>query len=959
LKDFDKAAPLMREAVAFWAATVLAAVAAGAMGWWLHAVRAARLARASADSGAALLDSALASAPIAVGYVGRDLRLVRVNQAFARLAQRPAAAHRGRHLSEALPPPLFQPLAPALRRALDTGVPSLGVSLRLPSPDPASARHFLADVYSVPDPRGERRWAGLTILDVTAEHRSAAERERLVEALRESEARFRALAESGVLGVVVAGPDRIYEANDAFLELVGYSRAEMHAGQLRWAALTTPEEAERHRAAFAALLASGACPPFETEYIRRDWSVISVVIGAALTRREPVEWACFVMDVSERKLAQAERRETEERYRSLFDRNPTPMWVFDHETLRFLDVNQAAVDRYGWSREEFLGMTLRDIRPPSEREALEESFRGPSAGVGYAGRVRHWTRSGAMLEVDLTTQEVPFGGRRARLVLASDVTARVRAEQDVHKFVALVESAGDGIAMATLDGRIFYANAAARRLAGLPADAPPGGVPVLDLWDAESRQRLEWEVLPLVATGRVCGMEGRLRHGDAGEHTDVECSAFGIYDARGERVLAAGFVFRDLTERKRVEEHLRQAQRMEAIGRVAGGVAHEVNNMMTVILGFCTFLAEGLDEADQRARDVGQIARAAERAANVSRQLLAYSRRQLLQPSVLELNGLVTDMEPMIRRLMGEDRDCRMRLAPQLAWVRADRTQLEQVILNLTLNARDAMPTGGSFSIETDLVVLGAEYEHRHPGTSVRPGPYVRLTVTDSGRGIEPAVRAQIFEPFFTTKPVGEGTGLGLSTAYGIVKQSGGYIWVYSEPGLGAAFKVYLPQVEESGQRVAWVEAGTGTPRGLGETVLVVEDEELLRDFACRFLEGAGYRTLVARDGPEAIALLARRAGSVDLVLCDLVMPGMSGRDLAAQLTAADPGLPIVFTSGYTDDEIVRRGLLDPGAPFLQKPFSPDALARIVRDTLDATRARYSLRRVPLSTPPSARDARS
>jgi two-component system cell cycle sensor histidine kinase/response regulator CckA len=419
----------------------------------------------------------------------------------------------------------------------------------------------------------------------------------------------------------------------------------------------------------------------------------------------------------------------------------------------------------------------------------------------------------------------------------------------------------------------------------------------------------------------------------------VECNAFGIRDAQTGRVLAGAFVVRDLTERKRVEEHLRQAQRMEAIGRLAGGVAHEVNNMMTVILGFCTFLAKSLEDADERQEDVAQIARAAERSADVSRQLLAYSRRQLLQPRVLELNSVLLGLESVLRRLMGEDRDVVLRLGSDPGWIKTDRTQLEQVILNLSLNARDAMPQGGRLAIETATTVLDNDYARRHPATLVRPGQYVLLTVSDTGRGMDPETQAQIFDPFFTTKPVGHGTGLGLSMAYGIVKQSGGYIWVYSEPGEGTTFKIYLPQVEQTGEVAAWapVEA---PPRGAGETILVVEDEELVRGFACRFLRSEGYHTRESADGQFALELLQREGEGVDLVLTDAVMPRMGGRELADHIGRLKPALPVLFMSGYTNDEIIRRGLLSPGAPYLQKPFSPEALASKVRQVLDAARGR-------------------
>ncbi|HEU5169764.1 MAG TPA: PAS domain S-box protein [Gemmatimonadales bacterium] len=919
-----------------WVA-LLIAFGAAISGWVLHGVvvRARRRTARDRVPIPTMLESALASTPIGIGYADRELRLVRVNDALARFSGRTPEEHVGRLVRDLLPHPAGALAEPLLRRVFETGEPALGLELQVPAPgQPEATRHYIANLYPVRDPRGDTCWVGASITEVTALRRTQQERERLLEALRESEARFRALSESGVIGVLVADPERILEANDAFLDLIGYSRAEMTAGQIRWSEITPAEYAALDEHAICQLLETGVCPPFEKEYRRKDGRRVPIVIGAAITQHSPLEWACFVIDISERKRAEQELRESEQRYRSLFDRNPSPMWVYDYDTLAILDLNQAAVDHYGWSREEFLRMTIRELRPPGELPTLEAALERRSLGVTLDGRFRHWRKNGERIEVEVSSQEVTVGGTRARLVLALDVTDRVRAEEDVQKFVSLVENSGDFIGMATLDWRLFYLNKAGRELLGLTAESLVGDLLVRDLWDDATRGRVARDVLPRLAAGQSWTFDACLRHLRTGDPIEVECSAFGIRDATTGRVLAGAFVLRDLTERKRVEEHLRQAQRMEAIGRVAGGVAHEVNNMMTVILGFCTFLGRSLPEADPRQEDVEQIARAADRAADVSRQLLAFSRRQLLQPQVLELNTVLTEMESVLRRLMGEDRECAVRLAPQLGWVRTDRAQFEQVIINLALNARDAMPRGGRLALETSTVVLSADYVHRHPGTVIRPGPYVLVSVSDTGRGMDAATQAQIFEPFFTTKPVGHGTGLGLSTAYGIIKQSDGYIWVYSEPGQGSTFRIYLPQVEESGERLSW-SGPQPAPRGVGERVLVVEDEELVRDFACRFLQGEGYATVEANDGESALELIAGEPGAIDLVLSDVVMPRMSGREFAERLSRLRPGLPVLFMSGYTNDEIMRRGLLEPGAPFLAKPFSPETLALKVREVLD------------------------
>ena len=390
---------------------------------------------------------------------------------------------------------------------------------------------------------------------------------------------------------------------------------------------------------------------------------------------------------------------------------------------------------------------------------------------------------------------------------------------------------------------------------------------------------------------------------------------------------------RDITERKQLQQQLIQSQKMEAVGRLAGGIAHDFNNLLTAIFGYTDLLTEELPEGSQARKDVAEIRKAGERAASLTRQLLAFSRQQVLQPIVLSVNALVADVETMLRRLIGADVELRTTLAPDAGNVRADPGQLEQVILNLAVNARDAMPTGGKLTIETQNVELGEMYaEARQP---VVPGAYVMLAVSDTGVGMDAKTQARIFEPFFTTKEAGKGTGLGLATVYGIVKQSGGYIWTYSEPGHGATFKVYLPQVE------APVEATVRPPepgRTLGgtETVLLAEDDELLRPLARGLLEKLGYTVLDAGTAAAALALAHAHGGPIHLLLTDVVMPGESGRQLARRLGEVRPDMRVLYTSGYSDDAIVHHGMLEPGLNYLQKPFTPATLARSVREVLDA-----------------------
>ncbi|HYL20544.1 MAG TPA: ATP-binding protein, partial [Gemmatimonadales bacterium] len=390
---------------------------------------------------------------------------------------------------------------------------------------------------------------------------------------------------------------------------------------------------------------------------------------------------------------------------------------------------------------------------------------------------------------------------------------------------------------------------------------------------------------------------------------------------------------RDVTERRSLERQLLQAQKMEAVGRLAGGVAHDFNNVLTAILGYAGLLLDGLPTLSPLRPDLEEIRKAADRAAGLTRQLLAFSRKQVLEMRALDLNELVADMDKLLRRLLGEDIDVVTNLDRTLGAVRADAAQLEQVVVNLAVNSRDAMPEGGTLMIETRNADLDDSYAGEH--VPVRPGRYVMLAVSDTGTGMSAETMSHVFEPFFTTKEAGKGTGLGLSTVYGIVKQSGGYVWCYSEPGHGTTFKVYLPRVDEPIARLP-IRAVAGPPHG-SETVLVVEDEPGLRALTRRVLEKHGYTVLEARTADAASALVRDHAGPIHLLLADVVLPGASGRTLADELLARRADLKVLFMSGYTEDAIVHRGVLAANTAFIHKPFSAEALAAKVREVLDGS----------------------
>ena len=391
----------------------------------------------------------------------------------------------------------------------------------------------------------------------------------------------------------------------------------------------------------------------------------------------------------------------------------------------------------------------------------------------------------------------------------------------------------------------------------------------------------------------------------------------------------------DITDRKQLEEQLRQAQKMEAVGRLAGGIAHDFNNLLMVIQGYADLLTERLADGDPLRRNAEQIQTASQRATSLTRQLLAFSRKQMLAPKVLNVQSVVAEMEKILRRLIGEDIQLETSSAPDLGLIKADRSQIEQVILNLAVNARDAMPEGGRLTIETANVEL--DKASSHPPAVLSPGKYVMLAVTDNGCGMDADTQAHIFEPFFTTKEKGKGTGLGLATVYGIVKQSGGYVWVYSEPGRGTSFKVYLPRIEDE-QTVRGRDRqadARALPRG-SETVLLVEDEKGVRELAREYLELTGYTVIEAEDGHTALELAAMHVGTIHLLMTDVVMPGISGRELAGRVKSLRPDMKVLFMSGYADQAVVHHGILDTDAALLQKPFTMAALAAKLREILSA-----------------------
>ncbi len=511
-------------------------------------------------------------------------------------------------------------------------------------------------------------------------------------------------------------------------------------------------------------------------------------------------------DVTDRKRTEEALRESELHYRLLFANNPLPLWVYDTRTLRFLDVNDAALEKYGYTREEFLSLTIRDIRPESDLPRLEASLTGPRIRFEKPGPAKHRKKDGTLIDVEIVSHDMSSGDTVKRLVLANDIT-----------------------------------------------------------------------------------------------------------------------------DQKQLEDRYRHAQKMEVVGRLAGGIAHDFNNLLTAILGYSQLAMESLGDHPAVA-DLREVRRAGEQAKGLTQQLLAFSRRQIVSPRVLDVNQVLHDMEKMLGRLIGEDVRLVLEPQPGIEAVRIDPGQLEQIIMNLAVNARDAMTGGGTLTVRTAQVVLAADHAHDHP--RIVEGPYVRIEVADTGCGMSPDVQQHLFEPFFTTKDTGKGTGLGLATVYGIVKQSHGYVFASSTVGVGSTFTVYFPAIAvqpdatQVPSRPARAHAGT-------ETILVVEDNDQLRNLATRVLRRAGYTVLTAAGGDEAVRAARAHAGAIHLLFTDVVMPGLSGHAVFDAIATTRPDLKVLYTSGYTNDALADHGVVDV-SHLLLKPYRPAALVERVRESLHA-----------------------
>ena len=637
-----------------------------------------------------------------------------------------------------------------------------------------------------------------------------------------------------------------------------------------------------------------------------------------------------------RERAAAALDETDRRFSLVFRKSPIAIAITRLADGRFLDINDSFVRTTGWSREKAVGRTSTELylwHDPGQREEIAERVRAEGRVPPVEIAIRR--RSGAVVPMLYSVERIELAGEPCLIGMAQDITARKSMEEELRARLQRFLTASPAVLyVLRIEGdrvrQVWISDNLERITGWTPAESRDPGWWYSQVHPEDKERVLEGRARVRDRFGKSKLLEYRFRH-KSGAWIWIRDEQRYQPAEEGEWIEAVG-TWIDISEQKRLEANVLQMQKIETVGMLAGGIAHDFNNLLSVIRGYTEL---GLEEArgdEAQRKNLEEILRASRQAAALTSQLLAFSRKQILQPEILDINDVLRETSKMLERLIGENIELHLLPHPELAQVSADRGQVQQIIMNLAVNARDAMPDGGKLVVETGHAVFDEEYVRGH--FPALPGKYVMLAVSDSGAGMDAATQARIFEPFFTTKEKGKGTGLGLSTVYGIVKQSNGFVWVYSERGRGTTFKVYLPRVE--GRRETPIPE-TGPAEGLGgtEAILVVEDEAPLRELACRILQRKGYSVIPAANGEEALERAASCAGKIDMLVTDMLMPRMGGKELASRMKARFPGIRVLYISGYTDHSIVHRGILDEGVAFLQKPFSMESLARKVRAILD------------------------
>jgi PAS domain S-box-containing protein len=760
------------------------------------------------------------------------------------------------------------------------------------------------------------------------------ERKKAEKALKEREALFRRMFDQSPIGAGMVSLDhRFLMVNEALCRITGYSAEELISRSV--AEVTHPDDVDSD-AVQARRLEAGEIDAYDidTRYLRSDGVAVWIHLNVRLIRDEDGRALYFLPtmeDIAERVRGEEALRQSEERFQQLFDHMAEGVAVYqgvdEGRDFIFVDMNSPGQSISKVLREQVIGRRVTEVFPAVEAMGLLEVLRR----VWRTGQPEHHPLTeyvdGRVAQwMENYVYKLPSG-----LIVAiySDTSETRQAEAERERLMAAIEQAGEVVIITNPDGIIQYVNPAFETVTGYSREEAVGRNPRF-LQSGEQDHAFYTELWHTISSGK--SWQGTLvNKRKEGTLSTVDATISPVSDAGG-RIVSYVAAMRDITAQRLMEDQLRQSQKIETVGQLAGGVAHDFNNMLQVIVSYVEMSLAKVEAGQPLQKYLLEIRRAAQRSAEITGQLLTFARKQTVSPKVLDLNDAVANTQKMIQRLIGEDIDLAWMPGHGLWKVKIDPAQLDQILANLAVNARDAIGGVGRLTIETENVSFDQDYCAAHPGFS--PGAYLMLAVSDDGCGMDEQVMSHLFEPFFTTKEPGKGTGLGLATIYGIVKQNNGFIKVYSEPGHGTTFKVYLPRAE--GESAAErVEAEAGTTRGGTETVLVVEDEAAILELARESLEQLGYTVLTAGSPGEAIRLTHERAGPIQLLITDVVMPQMNGRQLAERLTAARPGLKCLYMSGYTADAIAHRGVLEEGVRFIAKPFSLSVLAAKVREMLD------------------------
>ena len=762
--------------------------------------------------------------------------------------------------------------------------------------------------------------------------RDITERRRAEEKMRESEERFRVIFDRSTVGKSLTSPDGILlSVNAAFADMMGLTIKELQ--QVSFASVTHPEDVAGSRECLRTLLAK-ECSSYRMEkrYLHKDGHYVWADVSTTLLRdsqENPIYFITSILDISEHKRDEAALAASEVRYRRLFESAKDGILILDAETGMVMDVNPFLVKLLGFSREQFLGKAIWELGVFKDIVANQANFAELQMNeyIRYEDKPLE-TVDGRRVEVEFVSNVYMVNHRKVIQCNIRDITAHKLAEESHTRLATAVEQAVEAIIITDAAAAILYVNPGFEKTSGYTREEVIGKNPRIlrsGKQDAEFYDRM-WTSLSAgnAWSGRLINKrkDGTLYEEDA--------TISPVRNAAG-KIVNFVAVKRDVTHEAHLENQLRQSQKMEVVGRLAGGVAHDFNNILMAISGYCELLLLKMPHDETMRRDVLEILKAQKQGASLTRQLLAFSRKQVLEPKVFDLGVIVSSMENLLQRLIGEDINLRIQTSAEAEMVEADPNQMEQVIMNLVVNSRDAMPRGGHLTIEVSDEELDEEYARGH--LDATPGPHVTLSLTDNGHGMDPKTLSHVFEPFFTTKGVEKGTGLGLAMVYGIVTQSRGSISVYSEPGLGTTFKIYLPRIHCAGRGIA--SESDVAPTGGSETILLVDDNESIRSAVGELIRIQGYNVLLASGGKEALETSRTYAGPIDLLVTDVVMPQMSGRELAEKLSAEREGIKILYMSGYTDDAVLQHGILSSDSMFLQKPATMAALLRKIRELLD------------------------